>query len=104
MLPSEPSTRQNWSVTMLRKCVWLPSGSRSCSCLTSGCMATPVAQTQAPKGISVVSFFCVFTTITRPLSTEATRLFSTRSMPSLRSAPGTSLMLAPDHSGHLRPS
>lgn len=46
-------------------------------------MATPVAQTQAPKGISLVSFFAEFTTVTQFLLTAATRLFSTRSMPSL---------------------
>ena len=46
-------------------------------------MATPVAQTQAPKGMSLVSFFLASTTVTTFLPTEATRLFSTRSMPSL---------------------
>ena len=46
-------------------------------------MATPVAQTQAPKGMSLVSFLLASTTVTTFLLTEATRLFSTRSMPSL---------------------
>jgi len=48
-----------------------------------GCMATPVAQTQAPKGMSLVSFVCELTTLTLLALTDATRLFSTRSMPSL---------------------
>ena len=46
-------------------------------------MATPVAQTQAPKGMSLVSFLLESTTVTQLRPTEATRLFSTRSMPSL---------------------
>ncbi len=47
-------------------------------------MATPVAQTQAPKGMSLVSFFLESTTVTTLRLTDATRLFSTRSMPSLQ--------------------
>lgn len=46
-------------------------------------MATPVAQTQAPKGMSLVSFFLESTTVTTLRLTDATLLFSTRSMPSL---------------------
>lgn len=55
----------------------------TCSCLMRGCIATPVAQTQAPKAMSLVSFVCELTTLTLLALTDATRLFSTRSMPSL---------------------
>lgn len=54
-------------------------------------MATPVAQTQAPKGMSQVSFLLPSTTLTTLRLTDATLLFSTRSMPSLQEVMSWSL-------------